>query len=67
MSQTTLVAVSRARRAGLARLALVVVLVGASVACSTYRGTARDTTPTALAREPGWLLVLDVPLVQQEQ
>lgn len=47
------------------RLALVgiVALVGA---CSSYRGTARDTTPAQLAREPGWLLVRDVPFVAQE-
>jgi predicted double-glycine peptidase len=44
---------------------LFAALLSAS-ACSTYRGTARDTSPTKLAEEPGWVLLRDVPLVKQE-
>ena len=47
------------------RLAVVIALA-ALAACSTYRGTARDTSPAKLASEPGWLLVRDVPYVAQE-
>ena len=46
------------------RAASLVLLVAA--ACSTYRGTAHDVSPAKLAREPGWLLVHDVPYVQQQ-
>jgi ABC-type bacteriocin/lantibiotic exporter with double-glycine peptidase domain len=35
-------------------------------ACSTYAGSARDTSPAVLAREPGWVAVDGVPLVRQE-
>ncbi len=35
-------------------------------ACSTYAGSARDFSPAALAREPGWVAVNGVPLVRQE-
>lgn len=44
--------------------AVVVLLVTA--ACSSYVGTARDTTPSKLAAEPGWTLVRDVPYVAQQ-
>ncbi|HEY5945927.1 MAG TPA: papain-like cysteine protease family protein [Kofleriaceae bacterium] len=43
------------------RALILALLVG----CSTYRGTAHDTSPTKLAAEPGWLLVHDVPYVKQ--
>ncbi len=43
--------------------ALVLLLL---VGCSTYRGTARDTSPAKLQREPGWLLLRGVPFVQQD-
>jgi ABC-type bacteriocin/lantibiotic exporter with double-glycine peptidase domain len=46
-------------------LALVGLVAGLA-ACSTYRGTARDTTPAQLTSEPGWLLVRDVPYAAQE-
>ena len=46
----------------MSRALLLVLLVG----CSTYRGSARDTTPARLAQEPGWLLIRDVPYVQQD-
>jgi ABC-type bacteriocin/lantibiotic exporter with double-glycine peptidase domain len=45
--------------------ALVVVLLLA-VACSSYRGTARDVSPAKLAGEPGWVLVRDVPYIAQQ-
>jgi predicted double-glycine peptidase len=45
---------------------LLLIAVCLATGCSTYRGTARDTTPTKLAQEPGWVLLRDVPLVQQE-
>ncbi len=44
------------------RALILVLLVG----CSTYRGTARDTSPTKLAKEPGWVLLRDVPYVPQD-
>ena len=44
------------------RVLVVLLLVG----CSTYRGTARDTTPAKLAQEPGWILLRDVPYVPQQ-
>jgi ABC-type bacteriocin/lantibiotic exporter with double-glycine peptidase domain/predicted small secreted protein len=48
-------------------LAVTLLLASASlVGCTTYRGTARDTSPTKLAQEPGWLLLRDVPYVQQD-
>jgi predicted double-glycine peptidase len=43
--------------------ALVLLLL---VGCSTYRGTARDTSPAKLQREPGWVLLRGVPFVQQD-
>lgn len=43
------------------------VLVAALAAgCSGYRGTAHDTSPAKLARESGWVLLHDVPYVQQD-
>jgi ABC-type bacteriocin/lantibiotic exporter with double-glycine peptidase domain len=45
------------------RLVAVLALVAA---CSSYRGTARDTSPAQLASEPGWLLVRNVPYVAQQ-
>lgn len=36
-----------------------------ATACTSYQGTARPVTPAALAAEPGWLLVRDVPYVAQ--
>src|SRR5262245_15292399 len=47
-------------------IALVVALGALGTACSSYRGTARDTTPAKLANEPGWVLLRDVPYVAQE-
>ena len=41
------------------------LLVLALAACSSYRGTAHDVDPAKLAREPGWLLLRDVPYVAQ--
>lgn len=46
---------------GLGLLALV-----ALAACSTYRGTARDVSAATIQAEPGWVLVRDVPYVQQQ-
>jgi len=48
------------------RLLLVIALSLVATACSSYRGTARDTSPQQLAREPGWLLVQGVPFAAQE-
>ena len=45
------------------RLLFVVAL--AAAACTSYRGTARPTTPAKLAAEPGWILLRDVPYVAQ--
>jgi len=42
------------------------LLLLAVAACSTYRGTAHDVDPAKLAREPGWLLLRDVPYVAQQ-
>jgi ABC-type bacteriocin/lantibiotic exporter with double-glycine peptidase domain len=53
------------RAPAVARLPVVAIAL-LLAACSTYRGTAHDTSPTQLAREPGWLLVSDVPYVAQE-
>lgn len=48
-------------------LAVTLLLASASLAgCTTYRGTARDTSPAKLAQEPGWVLLRDVPYVQQD-
>ena len=44
-------------------LAACLVLVAG---CSTYAGSARDFSPGALAREPGWVAIGGVPLVRQE-
>jgi ABC-type bacteriocin/lantibiotic exporter with double-glycine peptidase domain len=44
-------------------LALCTALVAA---CSTYTGSARDFSPAALEREPGWIAVAGMPLVRQE-
>jgi ABC-type bacteriocin/lantibiotic exporter with double-glycine peptidase domain len=46
------------------RIAGLVLLLAA--ACTTYRGTAHDVSPARLASEPGWILVHDVPYVQQQ-
>jgi ABC-type bacteriocin/lantibiotic exporter with double-glycine peptidase domain len=46
--------------------AVVVAILALAGACSTYRGTARDTSPVKLAQEPGWLLLRQVPYVAQE-
>ena len=44
----------------------IVLVVALVTACSSYRGTARDTSPAKLAQEPGWVLLRDVPYVQQD-
>ena len=44
----------------------LVLLVALQAACTSYRGTARDTSPAKLAEEPGWVLLRDVPYVAQE-
>jgi ABC-type bacteriocin/lantibiotic exporter with double-glycine peptidase domain len=41
-------------------------LLALVAACSSYRGSARDTTPAKLATEPGWVLIRDVPFVAQQ-
>jgi ABC-type bacteriocin/lantibiotic exporter with double-glycine peptidase domain len=46
--------------------ALLLIAMCLATGCSSYRGTARDTTPTKLAQQPGWVLLRDVPYVQQE-
>ncbi len=46
-------------------VAVAAVLSGAT-GCSSYRGTARDTSAAQLAREPGWVLIENVPFVAQE-
>jgi len=38
----------------------------ALAACSSYRGSAHDVDPAKLAREPGWVMVRDVPYVKQQ-
>jgi predicted double-glycine peptidase len=44
----------------------VLLLVAvAMVGCASYRGTARDVSSTKLASEPGWVLLRDVPYVEQ--
>jgi predicted double-glycine peptidase len=49
------------------RALLVLALAGALAAgCSTYRGTAHDTSPAKLSSEPGWVLVRDVPYAKQQ-
>jgi predicted double-glycine peptidase len=46
---------------------LVAACLATSVAgCTSYRGTARDTSPAKLAHEPGWVLLRDVPYVKQD-
>jgi ABC-type bacteriocin/lantibiotic exporter with double-glycine peptidase domain len=45
---------------------LAVCLAASAMGCSTYRGTARDTSPAKLAQEPGWVMLRDVPYVQQD-
>jgi ABC-type bacteriocin/lantibiotic exporter with double-glycine peptidase domain len=45
------------------RLVLLLLLVAGG--CSGYIGSARDFSPRALAHEPGWLAVPDVPFVEQ--
>jgi ABC-type bacteriocin/lantibiotic exporter with double-glycine peptidase domain len=47
-----------------ARLALALCV--ALAACSTYTGSARDFSPAALEREPGWIAVAGTPLVRQQ-
>jgi ABC-type bacteriocin/lantibiotic exporter with double-glycine peptidase domain len=37
-----------------------------ATACSPYRGTARAVSPTTLAAEPGWIVLRDVPYIEQE-
>ncbi|HEU0030309.1 MAG TPA: papain-like cysteine protease family protein [Kofleriaceae bacterium] len=49
------------------RLAACAIALALAGACSTYRGTAHTVTPAQLAREPGWILIRDVPYVAQEQ
>jgi len=44
----------------------IILLAALAAACSSYRGTAHDTSPAKLAREPGWVLIRDVPYVKQE-
>ncbi|HEX5064254.1 MAG TPA: papain-like cysteine protease family protein [Kofleriaceae bacterium] len=44
----------------------LVLVAALATACSSYRGTAHDTSPAKLAREPGWVLLRDVPYVQQD-
>jgi ABC-type bacteriocin/lantibiotic exporter with double-glycine peptidase domain/predicted small secreted protein len=51
---------------GIAPAVLVALALLTSACTTTYRGTAKDTTPTKLAAEPGWVLMRDVPFVKQE-
>jgi ABC-type bacteriocin/lantibiotic exporter with double-glycine peptidase domain len=44
----------------------IVVVALALTACSSYRGSARSVAPAKIASEPGWILVKDVPYVEQE-
>jgi predicted double-glycine peptidase len=44
----------------------LVLVACLAAGCSTYRGTAHDTSPAKLAQEPGWVVLRDVPYVQQE-
>jgi ABC-type bacteriocin/lantibiotic exporter with double-glycine peptidase domain len=44
----------------------IVLVVALVTACSSYRGTAVDTSPAKLAREPGWVLLQGVPYVKQD-
>lgn len=47
--------------AGLLVLSLVV-----APGCASYRGSARDVTPAAVAKQAGWARVSGVPLVRQK-
>jgi len=44
----------------------IVLVVALLTACSSYRGTARSVAPSKIAAEPGWILIRDVPYVEQE-
>jgi predicted double-glycine peptidase len=44
----------------------LLLVAAIATGCSTYRGTAQNTSPTKLAQEPGWVLLRDVPLVKQD-
>jgi ABC-type bacteriocin/lantibiotic exporter with double-glycine peptidase domain len=52
-------------------IARALVVVGVAVAlllaqgCASYVGSARDFSPARLVREPGWVVVHDVPLARQ--
>jgi ABC-type bacteriocin/lantibiotic exporter with double-glycine peptidase domain len=48
------------------RRAALGLAAAALAACSSYAGSARDFSPRALAREPGWLAVTGVPLALQQ-
>ena len=45
---------------------LRLLLVAFVASCASYRGTARPVSPATLAAEPGWILVRDVPYIEQE-
>lgn len=50
-----------------AGFALALALVaGAGASGCGYRGSAVDVSPRAIAAEPGWITVRDVPLVEQQ-
>ncbi len=49
------------RRVGFLLLPLLLLLAG----CSSYIGSARDFSPRAFEREPGWLRVEGVPFLHQ--
>jgi ABC-type bacteriocin/lantibiotic exporter with double-glycine peptidase domain len=58
----TIGAGTRARLAAAARIALAVLTLG----CASYRGTAKDVRPSAVAEQGNWWMVPKFPLVLQE-
>ena len=54
---------------GVARCAraLLLALAVSSTGCATYAGSARSAQPALIAREGGWLMVPEFPLVRQEK
>ena len=46
-------------------LRAVCLAAAALAACGSYTGSARDTTPAALDREPGWIAARQVPFAAQ--